>query len=100
GGRGGGGGRGAGGGGRRGARVTLARAGDGLELTVGDDGQGFDLAEARRAGGLGLISLDERVRLAGGSVKIDTRPQRGTELRARVPLGGNSHAPREGAAGR
>src|SRR5262249_7286822 len=48
--------------------VTLTRNGDDLELTVGDDGRGFDLAAARRAGGLGLISLDERVRLVRGIV--------------------------------
>src|SRR5262249_41242432 len=38
--------------GARRVRVTLARAGELLELSVSDDGQGFDLAEARRAGGL------------------------------------------------
>jgi signal transduction histidine kinase len=84
--------------GARRVRVTLARAAGALELSVRDDGQGFDLAEARRAGGLGLISLDERVRLVRGSVRIDTRPQWGTELRVQVPLGGHDHAPREGAA--
>jgi PAS domain S-box-containing protein len=82
------------------ARVVLARAADGLELSVSDDGCGFDLAEARRAGGLGLISLDERVRLVRGNVRIDTRPQRGTELRVRVPLGEPDHAPCESAARR
>ena len=40
-------------------------------------------------GGLGLISLDERVRLIGGSLAINTEPQRGTEVRVQVPLGGN-----------
>jgi signal transduction histidine kinase len=33
-----------------------------------------------------LISLDERVRLAGGRLVIDTHPQRGTEIRVVVPL--------------
>jgi two-component system sensor histidine kinase UhpB len=81
------------------AHVTLARDADDLELTVTDDGQGFDLEEARRANGLGLISLDERARLVGGSVRIDTRPQWGTELRVRVPLGGLNHGPRAVALG-
>ena len=66
----------------------MRRTAAGLELTITDDGQGFDLAEARRMGGLGLISLDERVRLVGGSVRIHTQRQRGTELRVQVPLGG------------
>jgi signal transduction histidine kinase len=48
---------------------------------------GFNLAEAEGRGGLGLISLDERVRLVGGSLTINTQPQRGTEVRVQVPLG-------------
>jgi hypothetical protein len=82
------------------ARVLLKRTTAGLELTLPDDGQGFDLTKARRRGGLGLISLDERVRLVGGSVQITTQPQRGAELRVQVPLRGQTHAPRESAARR
>jgi signal transduction histidine kinase len=66
--------------------VTVERAGSELALTIRDDGRGFDLAEARGRGGLGLISLDERVRLAGGRLAIDSAPDRGTELRVSVPL--------------
>jgi signal transduction histidine kinase len=55
-------------------------------LTIGDEGSGFDLAEARGRGGLGRISLDERVRLAGGRLVIDTQPREGTEIRVVVPL--------------
>jgi PAS domain S-box-containing protein len=82
------------------ATVILARTDDGLELTVADDGRGFDRTATRRAGGLGLLSLDERVRLVGGSVRIDTEPRRGTTLRVRVPWGGRAHDPGAGAAGR
>jgi signal transduction histidine kinase len=71
------------------AQISLKSNDEGLELVIADDGQGFDLAEARRLGGLGLISLDERVRLVGGNLVITTEPQRGTEVRVRVPLGGN-----------
>ena len=79
-------------------RVTLKPTGDGLELTITDDGQGFDLTEAWRGGGLGLISLDERVRLVGGSIQIHTQRQRGTELRVQVPLRGDAYAPHDRAA--
>ena len=75
--------------GARKAQVTLRSTDDGLELVIADDGQGFDLAEARHQEGLGLISLDERVRLVGGSLTINTEPKRGTEVRVQVPLGGN-----------
>jgi PAS domain S-box-containing protein len=74
--------------GARQAHVALRRTAAGLELTITDDGQGFDLTEARRRGGLGLISLDERARLVGGSVQINTQRQRGTELKVEIPLGG------------
>ena len=74
--------------GARKAQVTLRSTDDGLELVIADDGQGFNLAEARHQEGLGLISLDERVRLVGGSLTIDTEPKRGTEVRVQVPLGG------------
>jgi signal transduction histidine kinase len=72
--------------GARTARVALTAAGKSLELSILDDGHGFDLAAARRRGGVGLVSLDERVRLIGGSLRIETQPQHGTELRVSVPL--------------
>jgi signal transduction histidine kinase len=75
--------------GAHGAQVTMRSNEDVLELIIVDDGEGFDLAKARAAGGLGLISLDERVRLVGGSLAINTQPQHGTELRVQVPWGGN-----------
>jgi len=56
-----------------------------LVLTIRDDGSGFDLAKARGRG-LGLISLEERVRHVGGRLVIDTEPQRGTTIRVVVPL--------------
>jgi PAS domain S-box-containing protein len=71
------------------AQISLRFNDEGLELVIADDGQGFDLAEAQRLGGLGLISLEERVRLVGGSLAISTQPQHGTEMRVQVPLEGN-----------
>jgi two-component system sensor histidine kinase UhpB len=92
--------------GARQAEVALTRCDDILELRIADDGQGFDLAAARQRGGLGLISIDERVRLVQGGVQIVTEPQRGTELRVRVPLHvcegtplEEEHAPRKSAVG-
>jgi signal transduction histidine kinase len=67
------------------AEVTLRRTAAGLELSVRDDGTGFD-PNAEAEGGLGLISIDERVRLVRGAVQIVTGKKRGTELQVRVPL--------------
>jgi two-component system sensor histidine kinase UhpB len=75
--------------------VILIRGPAGLELTIEDDGQGFDAGAVRRRGGLGLISMDERLRLVRGSVEIDSRPGGGTRVRVRAPLGGDA-PPAEG----
>ena len=67
----------------------LARDGT-LEVTVRDDGKGFDVRAARvraQAGhSLGMLSMEERAALAGGQLEIDSAPSRGTTLRARFPL--------------
>jgi two-component system sensor histidine kinase UhpB len=70
-------------------RVAVEREDGHLALTVGDDGCGFDVEEARTRGGLGLVSLEERARLVGGRVSITSRPQHGTEVRILVPLEGH-----------
>jgi signal transduction histidine kinase len=80
-------------------RVTVGREQDDVVLTIGDDGRGFDLSAAGRRNGLGLISLDERVRLVGGRLTIDSQSQRGTELRIAVPLSEARDAPRDRATG-
>ena len=47
------------------------------ELTIVDDGRGFDVAKARQSRkGLGLVSIKERVRLAGGTLSIVTELER------------------------
>ncbi len=63
-----------------------------IQLTVSDMGVGFDPYEAFNGHGLGLISMRERLYLAGGQISIDSQPGRGTTIRARVPFssGGNS----------
>ena len=67
------------------AWVTATREETNLVLTIRDDGGGFDLAEARGRG-LGLLSLEERVRHMGGRLAIDTKPRHGTKIRVVVPL--------------
>ncbi|MCL5952219.1 MAG: histidine kinase [Chloroflexi bacterium] len=59
-------------------------------LVIEDDGCGFDAkAEPRSHGGrprLGLLGMQERVQLVGGSLEIRSAPGQGTQVIARVPL--------------
>jgi signal transduction histidine kinase len=74
------------------AQVTmrLAVADDEIRLEIEDDGPGFDRAEARRRGaGMGLISIHERARLAGGRLEVDSAPGAGTRIRVAVPADGD-----------
>lgn len=57
-----------------------------VELTVADNGKGFDLHAATGTRGLGLISLRERVQLLAGTFEILSHPQAGTTIRASLPL--------------
>ena len=66
--------------------VTLGREGEVLDLTVADDGRGFDVAAVRNnGGGLGLVTMEERVNLVGGHMSIVSVPGQGTTVRARSP---------------
>jgi len=53
------------------ARLELTGTSDHLELLVRDDGKGFEY-DAERERGLGLLSMRERLRLVGGTLRIQT----------------------------
>jgi PAS domain S-box-containing protein len=68
------------------ADVTLSVDDKAVHLHVSDSGSGFDLAAARNNGGLGLASMEERVRLVQGIFRISTQPGRGSKVMATIPL--------------
>ncbi len=72
--------------GARTASVTLRATSSAAHLTVADDGRGFDPDAARRAGGVGLASLEERARLLGGRCLVTSAPGDGTRIEVTVPL--------------
>jgi PAS domain S-box-containing protein len=61
-------------------------ADDEIHLTVSDSGTGFDLEAARRGRGLGLIRMEQRLRLVNGAFSVDSRSEKGTTVQASVPL--------------
>lgn len=68
--------------------ITVVGAGDSIALTVTDDGVGFDASDrnvVRKAGHLGLVSMQERVELAGGTLTLESSSGRGTTVRAVLP---------------
>lgn len=66
--------------------VELAESSNGLLLTISDLGVGFDLEEAKQGRGLGLTSMQERVRLMNGTITIESTLGRGTTIHVHVPL--------------
>jgi PAS domain S-box-containing protein len=76
-------------------RVSVALRGTShdLELLVSDDGCGFDVDAAMRGHGLGLVSMQERLKLVGGIVTIESKRGAGTTIRAVAPLRGLAVAP-------
>jgi signal transduction histidine kinase len=57
-----------------------------IQLIVRDSGVGFDPELIKDTQGLGLISMQERLRLVHGAISITSRPHSGTEINIRVPL--------------
>lgn len=64
--------------------ITLRFDSQSVELSVRDDGRGFDTDSPQR-GGFGLVSMSERAAKMGGSWSIESRPGHGTQLDVVVP---------------
>jgi PAS domain S-box-containing protein len=72
--------------GARHIEVRLWATSNEIHLMVRDSGIGFDNEAAKRRGGLGLISMEERLKLLQGTFSVESEPEGGTTIRARVPL--------------
>ncbi|MFQ5882192.1 MAG: HAMP domain-containing protein [Candidatus Methylomirabilales bacterium] len=70
------------------AWVSFRVQGEELEVVIGDDGRGFDLAEvqARGRGHFGLQTMRERIQAGGGKLDIETAPGKGTKVFVMLPL--------------
>jgi PAS domain S-box-containing protein len=68
------------------ATVELSGGRDAIRLRIADDGTGFDAQAVDGNGGLGLVSIRERLNMVHGTMTIDSRPSVGTRIDVRVPL--------------
>jgi PAS domain S-box-containing protein len=77
--------------------VRLAEHLNEFHLIVRDSGIGFDIEAASQGRGLGLTSMQERVRLVNGTITIESKPMDGTTIHVRVPFESEQRA--QSAAG-
>jgi PAS domain S-box-containing protein len=63
---------------------------DQVHLEVIDHGKGFDVDAARKGLGIGLITMEERMKLVDGDLSIESQPLHGTVIHARVRLGSSA----------
>jgi signal transduction histidine kinase len=80
--------------------VALYAIEDEVQLVVRDGGAGFDVEEAKRNRGLGLVSMQERIHLVHGRFAVDSKPGKGTRIFAAVPFVAERESSSEDAAGR
>jgi PAS domain S-box-containing protein len=66
------------------AQVELSGQGDQIELCISDSGAGFRPESANAASGLGLTSMQERLRSVGGQLSVESEPSHGTRIRVRI----------------
>ncbi|MCC6263599.1 MAG: sensor histidine kinase [Bryobacterales bacterium] len=68
------------------ADVSLSVENAHLTLRVKDYGIGFETSSLSSQTSLGLVTMRERLRIAGGKLRVHSTPSRGTEIEASVPL--------------
>jgi signal transduction histidine kinase len=68
------------------AQVRIETMDDTLHLSISDDGEGYDVNDGAGRQGLGLWSMQERVRLIGGRIEIHSKIRKGTRIEVWAPM--------------
>ncbi len=68
------------------ARVELSGTAEELALQISDTGTGFDPESVQARGGLGLLSMRERLRIVSGKISFERLEPSGTRIEVRVPM--------------
>jgi len=80
--------------------VILEQKGDHVSLIIEDDGKGLDRSgetAAESRGKLGLLGVQERMELVGGTLQVESAPGKGTSLFLRIPLTSSSPGRADGS---
>jgi PAS domain S-box-containing protein len=70
----------------KGIKVQLLEHSNEIHLTISDAGKGFDTEAVKQGRGLGLTSMQERVRLVNGAITIESKLGEGTTIHVHVPF--------------
>ncbi|GIK63311.1 MAG: sensor histidine kinase [Chloroflexota bacterium] len=68
--------------------IRISMTPENVYLMIEDDGYGFDPSNIPQEGRYGLIGLNERVKLLGGTLNLQSNPNSGTRVEVQIPLGG------------
>ena len=66
--------------------LSLEQRGDVLCLGISDDGQGFVVQQGRQGLSFGLVGMQERAQMLGGTLVLESQPGEGTSIHVSVPL--------------
>lgn len=66
--------------------ISISVEGDQARMRVTDHGRGFEIKDIENGPGLGLISMRERLRLVGGTIRVTSSPGQGTDIQLIVPI--------------
>ncbi len=66
--------------------IALITDGDTIDLTISDDGNGFEPEMIRSKKGVGLSNITSRAELFNGKVNITTAPRQGCTLNINIPI--------------
>jgi PAS domain S-box-containing protein len=68
--------------------VSIISQDGNIHLSIKDNGVGFDSAQIKKKGGLGLASMQERAYIIGGDFSVKSQPGQGTVIEVQAPLSG------------
>ena len=67
-------------------KMAVSAGPEAVQLTVRDDGRGFELGPRQSARGLGLTAMEERTKLMHGRLDVTSAPGRGTQVTVELPI--------------